>query len=134
MFLVKTKLGLSQIEGFGVFADQLIPKGTVTWKFTAPFDLEIDPVDLEKLSEAAKEEFLKHSYVSFHTKKYILCFDNAKFMNHSHDFNCITTVVFKEYNADFDTAVRDILPGEELTCDYRSFDFNDHQQLPYQIK
>lgn len=33
MLLVKTRLGISSIHGIGLFADELIPKGTVTWRF-----------------------------------------------------------------------------------------------------
>lgn len=45
----------------------------------------------------------------------VLCGDNARFMNHSFEPNCDdrTGVTF---------ALRDILAGEELTCDYRVFD------------
>jgi uncharacterized protein len=43
---------------------------------------------------------------------YILCWDNARFINHSSNSNCITTAY------EFELAVRDIQPGEQLTDDY----------------
>jgi hypothetical protein len=43
---------------------------------------------------------------------YIFCWDNARFINHSANANCITTAY------EFEIAIRDIQPGEELTDDY----------------
>jgi len=43
---------------------------------------------------------------------FVLCWDLAKYVNHSFKSNCISTAY------DFEIAVRDILPGEELTDDY----------------
>jgi uncharacterized protein len=43
---------------------------------------------------------------------FILCWDHSRFVNHSFHSNCISTA----YN--FELAVRDIYPGEELTDDY----------------
>jgi hypothetical protein len=41
-----------------------------------------------------------------------LCWDNARFVNHSSKSNCLTTAY------EFEIAIRDIYPGEELTDDY----------------
>lgn len=116
MLLVKTKIGSSRINGIGLFADQFIPKGTPTWKFQQGFDLEINKNDLEKLSEPAKEQFLKYAYLDIKTDTYILCFDDARFFNHADDAN--TTGI----DASTDIATRDIQQGEELTCNYKEFD------------
>lgn len=43
---------------------------------------------------------------------YILCWDHARFMNHSCDPTC------RSAGYDFEIAVRDIAAGEELTDDY----------------
>ena len=43
---------------------------------------------------------------------YILCWDNARFVNHSSRSNCVTTAY------EFEIAIRDIAEGEELTDDY----------------
>ena len=43
---------------------------------------------------------------------YILCWDNARFVNHSSNSNCVT----KAY--EFEIAIRDIHVGEQLTDDY----------------
>src|SRR5690606_20039573 len=42
----------------------------------------------------------------------VLCWDNAKFVNHSFNSSCMSTAY------DFEIAVRDIHPGEQLTDDY----------------
>jgi hypothetical protein len=41
-----------------------------------------------------------------------LCWDNGRFVNHSFNSNCFTTAY------DFEIAIRDIYPGEQLTDDY----------------
>ena len=43
---------------------------------------------------------------------YIICWDSGKYVNHSFNSNCVSTAY------DFELAVRDIEPGEELTDDY----------------
>jgi hypothetical protein len=57
-----------------------------------------------------------HAFVSIVDGTYVLCSDNAKFMNHSDEPNVDSGGVTE------DVALRDIQPGEELTCDYRLFD------------
>ena len=121
MLLVKTKIGPSKISGIGLFANQFIPKGTPTWKFQSGFDLKIDKSELANLSEPAKEQFLKYAYLNPKTNKYILCFDDARFFNHSDNPNCIDTE-FPDDTEGIDVAVRDIQEGEELTCNYKEFD------------
>jgi hypothetical protein len=43
---------------------------------------------------------------------FVLCWDNGRFVNHSFNSNCLTTAY------DFEIAIRDIQPGEQLTDDY----------------
>ena len=38
MLMVKTRLGPSSIAGIGLFADEDIPAGRVTWRFVPGFD------------------------------------------------------------------------------------------------
>jgi len=92
----------------------------VVWTFTPGFDLEIESSDFERLSDPAREQFLKYSYLDLPSGKYALCFDDSRFFNHADE----------PHVKDGDTpgtsqssvAVRDIHPGEEVTCDYRTFD------------
>lgn len=120
MILVQTKLGVSAIEGIGLFAAEFIAKGTAIWKFQPGFDLEIDEKALKKLSAPALEQFLKYSYVNPASKKYVLCFDDTRFFNHSDTPNTKSTDPHDDHK-DVVVALRDIEAGEELTTDYREF-------------
>lgn len=121
MLLVKTKIGPSKINGIGLFADQFIPQGTVTWKITPEFDLRFSAKDLEILPELARATYIKHAFLSKRSGLYVLCFDDARFFNHSFEPN-IGDADSQESEEGLDIALRDIYAGEELTCDYRVFD------------
>ncbi|MGP0091789.1 MAG: SET domain-containing protein [Xanthobacteraceae bacterium] len=120
MLLVATRLTPSPVHGIGIFADTFIAKGTPVWKFLRGFDLEL-PLDFPlSLSEPARRQFLKYTYISPATGNYILCTDDARFFNHSDDPNVISTSVEGEQEG-MDIAARDINAGEELLYDYRVF-------------
>lgn len=121
MLLVKTKVGSSNIHGLGLFADEFIPEGTKIWEFTAGFDLKVSEEDLKILSEPAREQFLNYCYYSVVDGKYVLCFDDARFFNHSDNPNT-TSADSPSHEEGMDVAARDIQPGEEITCDCREFD------------
>lgn len=121
MLLVKTKIGQSKINGIGLFADQFIKKGTTIWKFQPGFDLSVNKDELNKLSGSAKEQFLKYAYLNPDSHKYILCFDDSRFFNHSYEPNSID-VASPDDEEGLDVAGRDIEKGEELTCKYKDFD------------
>jgi hypothetical protein len=123
MLLVKTKIGPSAIAGIGLFADSFIPKGAYVWRFGRGFDIRVDKDYPSTLPEPARSFFMKYAYQIPETLKYVLCADDARFLNHSEIPNtrCV------EDPDDEDTAsvaARDIQPGEELTIDYREFDTN----------
>ena len=101
---------ISPEVGYGVVATKLIPAGTITWAFdkldrifTPEQVIELDPIYQEILE-----------FYSYRDNKgnLILCWDNARFVNHSFKSSCLSTAY------DFEIAVRDIHPGEELTDDY----------------
>jgi SET domain-containing protein len=121
MLMVKTRLGLSDIAGIGLFADQDIPKGTVTWRFMADFDRLLKKAEIEGLPEPARSNLLDHTYLDPTSGLFVLCADNARFMNHADKPN---TAGIHEPGAieGYDVAIRDIRAGEEMTCDYRTFD------------
>jgi uncharacterized protein len=122
MLLIKTKIEASKISGTGLFANQFIPKGTKIWKFQPGFDLETEKNELDKLPEIAKKSFLKYAYFNSDTNKYILCFDDARFFNHSDNPNCIEEKYSEEEGEGITVAARDIQKGEELTSNYREYD------------
>lgn len=115
MLLVDTYLGPSRIHGLGLFARRDIPAGTVLWRFHAPFDVAFDESDLEPLPEPTRAAVLKYSYLDAARGRYVLCGDDARFMNHSDTPNT-------REDPEATVAIRDIAAGEEITCDYREFD------------
>lgn len=118
MLLIKTKIGPSGTHGIGLFANQVIPKGTKTWEYTNWFDISYSEDQLLKMSESAREQVLWYAYFDKQDKKYILCSDDQRFINHSKDPKKINI----ESTPNFDIALKDIQVGEELLCDYNKFD------------
>jgi SET domain-containing protein len=115
MLQIKTKLDKSSNHGIGLFADQFIKKGTVTWKYTPEFDVSYDKEQVDKMPSIAKKRFLDFSYFDFKINKYILCFDDQRFINHSKNPNISS-------KPEIDIANRDIQKGEELTCNYEDYE------------
>jgi len=111
MLLVKARAGRSDIHGWGLIAQQLIPAGTRVWKFEPGFDLEISELQLETLSEAAQEQVIYYAYFHQPTRTFVLSSDDDRLTNHSDDPNT-------RCGGDDTFAVRDIHEGEEITCDY----------------
>ena len=120
MLLIKTQVRPSKIHGLGLFADAFIRKGTRTWIFLDGFDLRLPVSILDKLSDPARDQLLKYSYFDPTRDVYELCSDDARFFNHSDTPNTRSTQF--ETGEEADVATRDINAGEELTCDYRTFD------------
>ena len=128
MLLVRTKLGQSRIHGIGLFADQFISKGTSVWEPTPGFDLYFSKRDLDNLPKITKNYLAVYSYLDIHINKYVLNFDNTRFMNHSDDPNIISTYPIGNREG-ISIALRDIKRGEELTCNYKEFDKNYAEKL-----
>jgi uncharacterized protein len=128
MLLVKTRLGQSPIEGLGVFAAENIKKGTIVWQFVPGVDLLISPKELQLLPSAVVEHCKRYAYLHNVTGEYVLCGDDARFVNHSDDPNTMGVYPPGD-NQGLDIAVRDIREGEELTSDYQSFDAEFSQKL-----
>lgn len=96
--------------GFGVFATKFIPKGTITWALDE-LDQVLESSEVKKLDEYRKKIVNKYSYRN-QDGKYILCWDLGRYVNHSFHANCLGTAF------EFEVAIRDIYPGEQLTDDY----------------
>jgi SET domain-containing protein len=124
MLLVRTHLEKSAIHGFGVFAKEAVKKGTPVWKFHEKLDIRFTPEEFEVLPESVKEEIEWHMYEPDEGGPYFYEATMGKYMNHSRDPN----VDFSSIGVG--TATRDILAGEELTCDYRHF-MATHDHIPY---
>jgi hypothetical protein len=96
--------------GYGVFATQFIPKGTITW-ILDELDQKLDESYVNSLDPILQENLIKYCYRD-ERGTYILCWDIARYVNHSFNPSCIAT----PYK--FELAARDIYPGDELTDDY----------------
>jgi SET domain-containing protein len=120
MLLVPTRLAQSPIHGFGVYAAGLIPKGTPVWRFERGLDMEFDPGIVETLPEHVRTFFSHYGYLDRNVKRIILCFDDARFVNHSDTPNVVTDYAQDAYG--LDVALRDMAAGEELTMNYEGFE------------
>ncbi len=130
MLMVKTKVKESTIPGagLGLFADEFIKKGTVTWRFCPGFDQISYEDDLLRMSETARIQFLKYSYKSLDDGHYVSCGDDDRFINHSENPNIIEGEN-EENSEPFSIAARDIRPGEEMLCNYFDYDANAEMKL-----
>ena len=96
--------------GYGVVATRFIPKGTITWVMDE-LDRRFSQQDIEALGPDYWDILDKYTFRDA-SGDHILCWDHARFVNHSFRPSCMTTAY------DFELAVRDIHPGQELTNDY----------------
>lgn len=124
MYLVKTYVDKSPIEGIGSFAGEDIKAGTVVWRWHCGRDWTFTVQQMISSSEDVSNRvtLVKHSWRKGNT--YYYCIDDAKYQNHSYDPNTISQDVGHEM---LQIACRDIKKGEEITCNYAEFDedFND---------
>ena len=95
--------------GRGIVATRPIPRGTIVWA-ADPLDQVISFKRFRNLPRAMRRQVDTYAYLD--EGGFVLCWDNAKYMNHS----CEPACLGGGYN--FELAVRDIAPGEELTGDY----------------
>lgn len=101
---------VNSIIGWGVFATRPIPRGTIAWALDV-LDQRFTPLQVAAMPAYAREQLEKYSYIDGRGDQ-VLCWDHARFFNHSCSANCLSV------GYDFEVAVRDISAGEELTDDY----------------
>ncbi len=101
---------ISPEVGHGVVATQFIPKGTITWVLDA-LDRTFTQEEVAKMEPLYKDIIDTYCYRN-NRGNLVLCWDMGRFVNHSFDSNCLSTAY------DFEIAIRDIHPGEQLTDDY----------------
>jgi uncharacterized protein len=107
----KTELKfISNDVGYGVVATEFIPAGTITWVLDK-LDREFRPGEIEMLDPLYQSILDTYCYRN-NIGNFVLCWDNGRYINHSFNSNCLTTAY------DFELAIRDIQPGEQLTDDY----------------
>lgn len=116
MYVIKTYLDKSPIEGIGVFAGEDVPQGAVVWRLVPGFDLVLAPGPaVENLPERARAHLKRHAYLS--AGRLILCADHGQYTNHSETPNTGSAD-----DQDVEYALKPIRKGDEITADYRLFD------------
>ncbi|OPY48415.1 MAG: SET domain protein [Methanosaeta sp. PtaU1.Bin060] len=113
MYIVNILKKESKIEGYGVFAGEFIPKGTIVYFYgeNEPF---ISKERFLSLSDDEKNLFYQYG-VEDEAGNRLMKVDN---INHSCDSSILSLFVDGIY---CDIAVKDINPGEEMTIDYGLF-------------
>ncbi|MFL9843233.1 SET domain-containing protein [Flavobacterium rhizosphaerae] len=101
---------ISDRVGYGVVAKNFIPKGTITW-VQDDLDTIYSAEAIQKLNPLMLDYIETYCFTNGRGEK-VLCWDIAKYVNHSFNSNCVTTAY------DFEIAIRDIYPGEQITDDY----------------
>ncbi|KAA2216885.1 SET domain-containing protein [Maribacter flavus] len=101
---------ISNEVGYGVVATKFIPAGTITWVLDK-LDREFSPLDFQNMEPLYQEILDTYTYRN-NNGNLVLCWDHGRYVNHSFNSNCLTTAY------DFEIAIRDIQPGEQLTDDY----------------
>jgi hypothetical protein len=107
---------ISKEIGLGPVATKFIPKGTIAWVLDR-FDIILSPAQIDALTPPYAEIASRYSYVD-PSGSSILCWDHARYMNH----HCEPAV--RGVTPQFQITVRDVQPGEELTCEYAECNIN----------
>lgn len=107
--------------GYGVFATQFIPKGTVTY-IKDELEIEITPEAYQQYESDIRDVINKYSYIDDRGVR-IISWDFAKYVNHSCDCNTMST------GYGFEIAIRDIQEGEEITDEYGMFNLDEEMQV-----
>jgi len=121
MLRVPTYVDTSPIAGVGLYAGTDLPAGTIVWEYDETVDWRLTPEELASFPEPYRSRMKHYAYLE-DDGLYILCGDNAKFMNHSEDPNC------DDPEGAYTITNRAVHAGEELTCDYTQFDVESRER------
>jgi SET domain-containing protein len=129
MLLIKTTVKESKIPnaGVGVFLAEPVKKGQIIWRFEPTVDIIISAEKMSNLHPDIQRFHKKYSYrtVINNQECYVFCSDNGRFMNHSETPNT------DDNGNETCMALMDLPEGEEITCDYRSFDLDSKEKLDF---
>jgi uncharacterized protein len=106
--------------GYGVFATAPIPRGTVVWVLCR-LDRILTPAELAALPLPYLPIVEKYAYVNGDQNQ-VLCWDHARYLNHS----CRPSM--RGLGSEFEIAVRNITPGEHITCEYGALNLTQPMQ------
>jgi SET domain-containing protein len=127
MMLIETRVLPSGIHGMGLFAVRFVPLGTPVWKFQPGFDHDFSPEQFAALPALARAHTRHFCFVSKQDGHVILGGDHACFINHSTNPN--TGAPPPATDPVVTVALRDITPGEEITCNYYNYDADTRWKL-----
>ena len=82
---------ISEEIGYGIVATKLIPEGTITW-VQDELDLVYTPQQVEKMSPHTQEMIDKFTFRN-NKGNYVMCWDTAKYVNHSFNSNCLSLFI-----------------------------------------
>ena len=117
--MIWTKIRASDIHGVGCFSVDAIKAGTIVWRLHPAVDLAFTASQIESMPKAFQIFLSQYASKDFGQDRYVLCSDNARFINHAASPNLTHN---KPVSADSIFANRDIAAGEELTLNYQFVD------------
>ena len=118
----KTELRFISPEvGYGVFATDFIPVGTITY-IKDSLELEVSPAEYLIHPPAMQAVIEKYSFIDERGYR-IVSWDFAKYINHCCNCNSMST------GYGFEVAIRDIQAGEEITDEYGIFNLTEPMEL-----
>ena len=115
MYLIKTYIDRSDIEGTGVFAGEDIARGQIVTRHADGVDMVFTQEQFDGFP-APFQYFLRRQTYRL-DGEYVLNVDHERFTNHADAPN----TVWSDEKGGM-VAARPIKSGEEITCDYREFD------------
>lgn len=107
--------------GHGVVATAPIPRGTIAW-VRDPLDRLLTPEEVAALPAACTADLERYTWQD-RDGNLILCWDLARFVNHSCEPNCLAT----PYG--FEIVIRDIGTGEQMTNDYANLGLQPQERV-----
>lgn len=111
MFIVDHHVKPSPIHGLGVFLLQPVKAGAIVWRYEPMFDVELTTAEVNRLPQEEAETVFNHAEYFPERGVFRLGNDADIFMNHSSRPALLD-------KGDVMVAARDLILGDELTCDY----------------
>ncbi len=106
--------------GYGVFARETIPCGTILWVLCR-LDIVLTPAEAAAFPPPYQPILHRYAFTDGRGRV-VLCWDHGRYVNHS----CEPAML--GVGNDIEIAVRDIAAGEELTCEYATL--NPTEPMP----
>lgn len=102
--------------GYGVFAREPIPKGTLLWVL-CQLDIIFSRAEAAALPPPYQPILERYAYTDA-AGQVILCWDHGRYLNHS----CDPTML--GVGGAMEIAVRDVAAGDEITCEYATLNLS----------